>query len=150
MAEALFADWLRRNAIPGVWWVGSAGTWAVEGALASPYAYEVMAERGLDLARHRARRTHVGLMAAHDVVLCMTRSHREALQVEFPERAGRIRLLSEMVGRAFDVEDPYGSSHEEYRRTADELADLIERGGPTIVALASREGEADLRPARPT
>ena len=136
MAEALFADWLKRHAVPGRWWVGSAGTWAAQGAPASAHAIEVLAERGLDLSRHRARQTHAGFITAHDLVLCMTRTHREALQAEFPAHAGRIKLLSEMIGKTFDIPDPYGGEREEYARAAAELAHLIESGGQKIVELA--------------
>jgi protein-tyrosine phosphatase len=138
MAAVLFANWLKRRRIPGVWWVGSAGTRAADGTLATPEACDVMAARGLDLVTHRARRVHAGLVAAHEVVVGMTRSHCEALQVEYPDQAHRIHLFSEMIGRTYDVPDPYGLGREAYLRTADELADLVERGGVRIVELARR------------
>ncbi len=136
MAEALFADWLKRNAVPGEWRVGSMGTWAVEGAPATEYARQVMAERGLDISRHRSRMVNENRMAHADLVLCLTRSHREALHAEFPQYASRVQLLSEMIGQTLDVEDPYGAGLAEYAETAKELANLLASGGQRIVELA--------------
>ena len=141
MAEALLANWLKRNHAPGDWRVGSAGVWAAAGLPATEYAREALAERGLDLARHRSRMINAQLLAQTDLVLCMTRSHREALRVEFPQYAGRIKLVSEMIGQELDVDDPYGGSLEGYVETANELAEWIERGGRKIVELARRSEE---------
>jgi len=137
VAEALFADWVRRQGLPGEWRVRSAGTWAEAGAPASSYSREVLAEQGLDLAAHRAQRVEGPLLAEADLVLCMTRSHAEALRAEFPQYAERIRLLSHMVGFSYDVADPYGGPRRGYEEMVTELRDLVERGGPQMVALAS-------------
>ncbi len=141
MAEALLADWLRRNHPPGDWRIGSAGVWAAAGLPATEYARQALAARGLDLTRHRSRLVNAQLLAQADLVLCMTRSHREALQVEFPQYAGRVRLLSEMIGQEFDVDDPYGGPLEGYVETANELAEWIERGGKKIVEWARGSDE---------
>lgn len=137
MAEVLFDDWLKRNNVPGEWHAGSAGTWALEGLPASGHAVTVMAERGLDLSRHRSRAVSGTLLAATDLALCMTASHAEALRAEFPHHAPRIRQISEMIGLKFDVADPYGGPLEDYQHTAAELADLMERGGRKMVGGAA-------------
>src|SRR5215212_10373910 len=85
VAEVIFSNWLARKAIPGDWQVTSAGTWALSGQAASPYSREVLAERGLELGDHRSRRVDREMLEHSDVVLCMTRSHAEAIQIEFPE-----------------------------------------------------------------
>src|SRR5205814_8105652 len=85
VAEALFADWLRQQPDAQGWQVSSAGTWAADGAPASETTREVLSEFGLDLSRHRARRVDRSLVAAADLLLCMTRSQREAMQADFPE-----------------------------------------------------------------
>ena len=140
MAEALFISWLKRNEIPGEWRVGSMGTWAAKGQPATDYARQVMAERGLDLARHRSRIVSEKLLAQADLVLCMTRSHRKALQAEFPKYATRIKLFSEIVGQIFDVDDPIGGPRAGYVETAKEMEELIEQGGGKIVELVKQTG----------
>jgi protein-tyrosine-phosphatase len=137
VAEALFADWLRQEAIPGEWRVESAGTWAESGAPAASYSRELLEQDGLDLAAHRARRIERELVESADLILCMTRSQREALRAEFPERARHIQLLSEMAGPVYDIADPYGGPREGYVRMVSELRHLIQAGGHEILRLAS-------------
>ena len=136
VAEALFADWLRRRSLLGEWQVGSAGTWAENGAAAATYSREILSEQGLDLALHRSRRIDASILASADLVLCMTRTHREALQAEFPDAAERILLLSSMAGPAYDIDDPYGGPRSGYVAMVAELSELIERGGDRILAAA--------------
>lgn len=136
VAEALFADWLRRRAVPGDWRVGSAGTWAEDGLTASTHSRDLLAAQGLDLSPHRARRVTADMVAEADLVLCMTRPHQEALRAEFPNYAGRIHLLSAMAGMPYDVADPYGGPRAGYVTMIAELRDLIEQGGDHILAAA--------------
>jgi len=147
VAAALFAEWLRQHAVPGEWRVSSGGTWAMDGAPASTYSREVLSERGLDLAAHRARRIEREMIEEVDLLLCMTRSQREALQAEFPSLAERIQLLSAMAGPPYDIADPYGGPREGYVEMVREVQHLIERGGPRIVELASRPPEPAARNA---
>ena len=37
-------------------------------------------------------------------------AYQEALQAEFPEVQGKILLLSRLIDRSFDIEDPFGGS----------------------------------------
>jgi protein-tyrosine-phosphatase len=140
VAEALFADWLERNNIPGEWQVSSAGTWAVEGEPASRLSLDVLQASGLDHSRHRARRVSGAMLENAHLVLCMTRAQQEGLRLEFPAAAGRVHLISEMPGgRGYDIADPFGGTREAYQEMADELRRLVEQGGPTIVRLASQQ-----------
>jgi protein-tyrosine phosphatase len=136
VAEVLFADWLRRHAIPGEWRVGSAGTWAEDGLPATSHSRSLLAQQGLDLSLHRARRVTAELLAETDLVLCMTGAHQEALRAEFPHLAARIHLLSAMAGVPYDIADPYGGPRAGYAAMVAELRDLIERGGDQIVVTA--------------
>ena len=136
MAEALLRRKLAEEDVPGEWQIGSAGAWAMEGLPASKYGIEVMGERGLDTRRHRSREVNTALMAETDLVLTMTAGHAEALRAEFPLQAHKVFCLTEMAGRPYDVQDPYGSSLADYRHTANELEQLIEQGLPRIIALA--------------
>ena len=71
-----------------------------------------------------------------DLVLTMTAGHAESLRVEYPEATSKIHMLTAIEGRPYNIADPIGGVLEDYRRTADELAGLIERGWATIVELA--------------
>ncbi|MBI3763715.1 MAG: low molecular weight protein arginine phosphatase [Chloroflexi bacterium] len=139
MAAALFSAQLARRAA-GVaaeeWTISSAGTWAVDGFPATAHALEAVAAKGIDLAPHRSRLLNEASLDAADLVLVMTRSHREAILAECPSAAGKVYLLSQMVGQTFDVRDPYGESRMEYEYCADHLQGLIEQGFERILELA--------------
>jgi protein-tyrosine phosphatase len=76
-------------------------------------------------------------VAEADLILVMTSGHREAIQAEFPAVAGRVHLLSQMAGRAYDIPDPYGGTPGDYDASADEIHGLIEAGMARIIELAS-------------
>jgi len=135
MAMALLQARLARDQTRQDWAVESAGTWATEGRPASAHAVAEMAERDIDLSCHQARPVAREMVADADLVLVMTQNHAEALRTAFPGQAHKVYLLSEMIGREYDIQDPYGSSRLEYAYTAKELENLIDSGYERIVAL---------------
>jgi protein-tyrosine-phosphatase len=148
MAEALLRRTLEDQGGSEEWRVASAGTWAVDGIPASENGVTVMQEYQLDTSPHRSREVTLSMLAEADLVLTMTRGHAEALAVEFPKERYKIHLLSEMAGPPYDIRDPYGGTLAQYRRTASELARLIERGWTRIAELA-RANEASRRSTSP-
>lgn len=136
MAMALLQAKLARDEARRDWQVESAGVWATAGRPASVHAIEEMAARHIDLSPHCAQPVTRRLVAQSDLVLVMTRNHAEALETAFPNHIHKIHLLSEMIGKQYDIQDPYGSSRVEYGCTAMELEALIEDGYERIVALA--------------
>lgn len=136
MAAALFRARLQKERPDWQnWRINSAGTWAMDGQSAAPYSQQVMAERGLDISDHRARTVTRGMLARHDLILTMEPGQKEALQVEFPERASRVFMLSEMVGTMDPVKDPYGGPLEGYQKTSDVLDRLFANGIQRIFLL---------------
>jgi protein-tyrosine-phosphatase len=122
------------------WEVRSAGVWAADGSPASTYAVDELAQRGIDLRDHRSRTITRCQLEAADLVLVMTRNHAEALSAAFPAQAHKVHLVSEMVGRVYDIADPYGGTRMEYAHTAKELEQLVDEGYERIVTLV--EGNA--------
>lgn len=141
VAMVLLRDRLAREGLTG-WTVGSAGTWAMEQRGAAHYSRAVMAQVGLDLDDHLARMVDESLLAEADLVLCMEEGHVEALRHEFPQHAGKIYALAEMVGPAYSVADPYGGQYIDYQRMAAELTSLIDRGLGRIIELAQENSTA--------
>ncbi|HEX9074262.1 MAG TPA: low molecular weight protein arginine phosphatase [Anaerolineae bacterium] len=128
MAAALFNRRARRAGEHDQFTARSMGTWSVDGQPASGFAINMMAERGLDLRTHRARTLTRQDLATADLVIVMTRGHRDALGAEFPEFRNKLHLMSELSGRIYDIADPYGGPLSEYRECARQLEDLIENG----------------------
>ncbi|MFY4775252.1 low molecular weight protein arginine phosphatase [Metabacillus sp. RGM 3146] len=110
--------------------VKSAGVYAMDGSEASRLAIEVLQEKGIEPNHSAALLTKEHIeWATH--ILSMTSSHKQLIVDRFPE-AGRktwslAEFASENGGAQADVIDPYGSTIETYRKTRDELEQLIER-----------------------
>lgn len=135
MAAGFLYDKLVREKADGHVRVRSAGTWALEGQPASAYAQQVMNEHGLDISAHHGRNLTQADVDEADLILVMTRRHADIIARDLKRSAGKVYLLSEMAGSSQDIADPYGGSLLEYRRTAAELADWIERGYSRIMEL---------------
>jgi protein-tyrosine-phosphatase len=125
LAEALLRRLLEERRIEGIT-VASAGTGAFAGAPASEGSYLVALEDGVDLSAHRAQILTPELASSADLMLTMSRSHRQRLSdLGYGDRAF---LLGEYAGRsgaAAEVADPYGGSLTDYRNTYIQLKDLL-------------------------
>ncbi len=135
MAAGFFYDKLLREKADGRVRVRSAGTWALEGQPASAYALQVMNEHGLDIGQHRGRTLTQDDVDQADLILVMTKRHADIIERDMRPGPDKLFLLSEMAGQAQDIVDPYGGSLHDYRRTAAELQQWVERGYPRIVEL---------------
>lgn len=134
MAAALLRD-LWRRADPG--WdlqVDSAGLGAFPGLPAAENAVTAMKARGIDLSGHRSR--PVAGLEGYDLVLGMTRAHRDALRARYPAFADRIFTLGEYAGTGGDLSDPFGGSLEVYEQTARALEQALQ----AVVERIRREG----------
>lgn len=123
MAEALF-----RARLPRVD-VQSAGLGARDGQPADPHAVDLMRERGLDIAVHRARRVPPGLATRADLILTMDIDQQRWLERRLPALRGRVFLLGmpdprDGRARGFDVPDPYLGP----RASFEHSLQFIERG----------------------
>jgi protein-tyrosine-phosphatase len=94
-----------------------------------------MAQRGLDLSQHRARTVTRAMLQQFDLVLVMEANHKEALRIEFPDLRQKIFLLSEMVGKKINVDDPIGGKISDYQVTADVLDGYFAQGWQRILEL---------------
>jgi protein-tyrosine-phosphatase len=144
VAAALLRDRLRRRGLSD-WTVGSAGTWAMDTRPASRYSVSVAGRHGLDITDHRSTMVNENHLREADLALTMEDGHAEALRAEFATQAHKVYMLSEMIGRTFNVPDPYGGPVEEYQRMYDGLVELIDAGLERIISLAKRNYELGIR-----
>jgi len=96
--------------------VGSCGVFAGDGALASPEAIEVIAQRGADLAGHCSQPMTAAAVHQADHIFAMTRHHVDSVVNMVPSAGDRCRLLCDE-----DVADPMGGTAETYARCADQI-----------------------------
>lgn len=98
--------------------VQSAGIAAMQGGRAAEEAVETMKQRGLDLGTHETQPLSDRIVRYADLVLTMTRGHREAILAQWPDARDRTFLVA---GDRGDVSDPIGGPPELYRRCADQI-----------------------------
>jgi len=120
MAEVLLAERLRARGAGAV--VESAGIAALVGRPADSIAQALVAERGLDLSRHRARQLTPELIRAFELVLVMEAEQQRAVESILPSARGRVHRIGRWGG--FDVPDPYRRDRAAFERALT----LIERG----------------------
>ena len=130
MAAALLQHHLPPDA---GWRAASAGTSAVDGEPASASAVAALAEEGVDLDTHRSRPLTLALVQEAQVIVALTRAHRDEILERFPEAARRVYLLASFdpqAGDDKDIPDPILGSLEVYRRCRDRIVAAI----PGLVA----------------
>lgn len=164
MAEALMKKALKLKGIEG-WSLSSAGLMAIPGIPASENAKKVLLEEyGLDIEDHSSKAIELSLVAEHDYVIAMTLRHAQWLASRFNKYKNKIYFIGELVSKEardaieeylnaqdpystyymrlyeekikpYEIEDPYGSDIDEYRKAARKLwqyccriADLIKDG----------------------
>lgn len=154
MAEALFRERVHAARVTDLD-IASAGTWGVAGGRATELAARVMAERGLDIAAHRARDLDPEEVGAADLVVAMTSVHLREIEAACPGASAKTVLLKEIAAmeprvlprnasgeqrleallraarperrRSLDVDDPMGLPLGAYRRCAEEIEVGIDR-----------------------
>lgn len=119
------AEGLAREMFGNAVQVSSAGMEAWEGAEASSYALEVLKEQNVDLSQHRSRKIRAELLADADWIIPMTQAQEKVLRHSFPQYVQKTRCLGDWGEQKRDVRDPWSGSLEDYRRTAQEIGELL-------------------------
>jgi protein-tyrosine phosphatase len=144
LAEAAFKKCLEDDGCRMGWEVASAGIWTESGLPIFPTALKAAKEIGLKVGTHRTQPITPELLSRSNVVIVMQASQRESIQIEFPQAAGKIFLLSEIVdGIPYDIPDPF-DTEDSHQELAEEICGLVKRGYKKIIDLA-RERERDLQ-----
>ncbi|MBW8885294.1 MAG: hypothetical protein JF612_11105 [Planctomycetia bacterium] len=82
-----------------------------------------MKDRGLDLTQHESQPLSERIVRFADVVLTMTRGHRDAILQAWPDAEPRIHVISRGRG---DVADPIGGPLDLYHRCSEQLDAYLE------------------------
>ena len=128
MAEAIFKDLINDKGQANEILVSSAGIYAFDGDGASPQAIEVMKkEYGIDLIKHRARVLDGSDIEDADIILVMTKHHKQMILDIYPEAVSKVHLLKEYAGSEgyTDIIDPFGQDYNTYKKCANELEESI-------------------------
>ncbi len=139
MAEVIGRTLLTRSYPAVEWQIGSAGVRAANGYPATPASATVTGRHGFDLSRHNSRALTQEIVEATDLLVTMEAAHKRAILAAFPEAAGRVFVLGELIDRDEDVDDPIGLSMGEYERTYALLEEWI---GEALLHIARLTGVA--------
>jgi len=102
--------------------VASAGLAAASGSPPSREACVLMQERDIDLGSHVSQQLTDQLVRHADLLITMTRGHRQAIVAHWPEVAARTKLL---LPQDRDVADPIGGPLEVYRACAQQIEEAL-------------------------
>jgi protein-tyrosine phosphatase len=116
--------------------VCSGGVASRVGEPASANAVTALRKVGVDLTGHRSRPVTQDCLDKALLVLCMTESHRDMIELTANPVPDRIHLFKEFTGdkHSLEVDDPYGSHLTAYEACRDELVAAI----PSIIAELKR------------
>ena len=107
--------------------VVSAGLAARHGEGVSENSVIALRKVGIDISRSRSQPLSRALFDQASLVLCMTESHRAAIQVTYNPPPGKVFLFREFMPRNTDreIDDPYGCSITIYETVRDEMVEAV-------------------------
>lgn len=120
MSERFASHFAEGKPVPAV--AVSAGLSAFPGGPASAEAINVMKQKGLSLVHHQSRAVSDRLIMQADLVLTMTKSHRNTIVQRWPELSSKTHLLSNNHG---DVSDPFGGPESVYAACAAQMEQYL-------------------------
>lgn len=101
-----------RHHLPGGFSVCSSGLAAVVGAPAQETVSRLAAMRGLNLGHHKAVQINERMALGNDLILVMTASQKDEVELRYPATRGRVFLLGNW--RTGEIPDPYGGNESLY------------------------------------
>lgn len=102
--------------------ISSAGISTVDGMNASKHSIEAVKELGIDLSNHRSKVITKELIDNSDIILTMTKSHKEILVQAVPKCKEKVYTLKGFVNKSeLDISDPFGGNLDTYKDTMKEI-----------------------------
>ncbi|HZK34448.1 MAG TPA: low molecular weight protein arginine phosphatase [Bacillota bacterium] len=133
MAEAILKTMLKDKGVDHIK-VASAGIAAMSGSAASRNAVRVLENKGVDQADHQASRLDTHMIRGADLILTMTRDHKNAILSVEPSILSKTHTLKEYAGMTDeDIGDPFGGSEAVYKDSMAEIQDLLQKILPKLL-----------------
>ncbi len=144
MAEGILKYHLKEKGIDFIE-VSSAGTSAMDGAWATPFAIEAAKAWGIDISGHNARFLTGSIIDDADLILAMAAEHVETvfkIRSSAKSKTFMIKAFPESYSPNQEkVSDPIGSDLEQYNQTFMELDELLRRIEGRIINMAQSDGK---------
>lgn len=112
--------------------VMSAGIAARAGELVSANSVAALGKVGLDISGHRAQPLTQHLLNESAIVLGMTRSHCQIIELQASPVPAHLHLFRDFMpeGSPREIPDPFGGSLKHYEQCRDEMVEAI----PSLIA----------------
>lgn len=136
MAESIFRKLISDKGLLESWEIASAGTNTTPGETVPLIVRDTIGTDGLGLEFHRSQQIHSLLMESYALILVMESRHKTVLQTGFSKYADKVYLISEMVGKTIDVEDPIGGTKQDFKDTKEEISHYLATGINQIIGLS--------------
>lgn len=108
--------------------VCSVGLSTMNGMKASDNSIKVLEEYGIDLSDHKSTVVTKELIEKSDLILTMTKSHKNFLIQSIPKYAQKVYTLKEFAGLGEgDISDPFGGDVDVYRKAFNEIKESVNR-----------------------
>jgi protein-tyrosine phosphatase len=139
MAEIILKDKLKEASLKKIK-VNSAGISAAIHHTLIKDLKAVTDEKGLHYTGNNPKMLNEKKMEKADIILVMTRVHKEEVNRRFPQYENKVFMLSEYVGDQHkrDVHDPIGLGKEAYGEVFKQIEDYIDK---LIERLKNESGE---------
>jgi protein-tyrosine phosphatase len=128
------AEGLLRAALPEAQ-ITSAGLEALVGQPADPMACELMSDREISIAGHRAQQINKDMCQRADLILVMDREQRREIEQRYQFATGKVFRLCEFSDR--DVPDPYQAGPDAFRGSLSLIEDGAEQWAKRISRVSS-------------
>lgn len=132
MAEVIIKQKLKARGLIEKVCASSAGTATFEGLPATDLAQVVVEEQGLDLSQHHSQRLTKEMIQEVDLILAMTRQHKDLIVALDAKAAIKTFTLKEYAynlesKECLDIPDPFGQPVDIYRKCFQKLDVLIDK-----------------------
>jgi protein-tyrosine phosphatase len=129
MAESILKDALiKRGEVIDEFNITSAGISTIDGLDASKHSISALKEMNIDLKNHKSKLLTLGLIEKADLILTMTKTHKDIILNSMPQFSNKIFTLKEFADdKNIDIVDPFGGSLEVYKVTAKDIQNTINK-----------------------
>ena len=86
----------------------------------SQYSIKALSEYGIDISSHTPRQITLDDIKNSDIIITMTQSHKDALNMAYGGFDNKIISISEYTN-GLDIKDPYGCDYETYKACAKDI-----------------------------
>ncbi|HSQ33836.1 MAG TPA: low molecular weight protein arginine phosphatase [Peptostreptococcaceae bacterium] len=129
MAESILKDALiKRGEVIDEFNITSAGISTIDGLDASKHSISALKEMNIDLKNHKSKLLTLDLVEKSDLILTMTKAHKDIILNSLPQFSTKIFTLKEFADdKDIDIVDPFGGSLEVYKGTAYDIQNTINK-----------------------